>query len=801
MGTSLLEQVFKLLSTDAGNLTYHLVLAFSAAGALQVSLLYSPRADPSRLKRSLFGFILLILFQFVLFAFSGLAWQGLVDSHTWLPALDRAVSLLSLVIVIWLWAFPDPQPSADAAIGLLGLLALAASLFGALWWSGQPAAAGMNGSPPDQLFLGACLALLAFGLFLLAARRPDEWALGFTMLVFLAVGVVLQFALAPVGGSYPAFVRLFQMAAFPFLFILPQRLLLPVSLETAPAADLLPAAAPGAAALYADPALWQALTDLAAESDPARTLNAGAAALARSLQADLCLIVYPPDSAGRLAFPCLYDRPNQRYLEKLSLDSRSLPVLSSAFKMGRPRRLSAAIASPDAQALARALQIERLGNLLFAPVLDPSGAPQLGAILLAPLSGRDWTLDEQAFLHQQLKLLAQFLQRSQQSAGFREEVSQARQMARIAQDQAQQLLDENQKLRDQSAVLQDTARHDRQQIAGLTGLVAAHAAARQSIEHLQQENESLKTALRQASESAGSVKYAEGELRLALQEIALLQQSLAEADQKLTALKFSQVNESAAAGQLQNIVNIAQEVRQPLASIVGYVDVLLGETIGILGAKQRKYLERTKVSTERIDRLLDDLVQAAATESNPANLEITDIDVCKVVQEATVEAGDKLRQKQIALQLDLPDRPLPVAADRLALRRVFVHLLANAGAVTPSGGDVAVRLRLERSESDRDYVLVQVADQGGGIAINDLPRVFTARAARLPIPGLSDNGADLAAVKSLVEVLGGRAWVDSDPGHGATFSVLLPTAGAAHGAASGAADSAAPSRSNGQGAA
>ncbi len=123
-----------------------------------------------------------------------------------------------------------------------------------------------------------------------------------------------------------------------------------------------------------------------------------------------------------------------------------------------------------------------------------------------------------------------------------------------------------------------------------------------------------------------------GELRLALEEIALLRTAVAEAENEIANLEVNPVDASPSSEQLATIQSISQDLRQPLSSIVGYTDLLLGELIGILGATQRKYLERIKLSTERFSRLIDDLVQTSMVESNPTRIEREEIDVCAVIQ-------------------------------------------------------------------------------------------------------------------------------------------------------------------------
>ncbi len=444
-------------------------------------------------------------------------------------------------------------------------------------------------------------------------------------------------------------------------------------------------------------------------------------------------------------------------------------------RMARARRLPVNSAVPDLGELTRSLGIETTGNVLLSPVSDQSGKLSASLLLLSPTSAKDWNPNEIAALGLLGKLLVQFLQRSQEMIGFRQDLAQTRQKVRQAQDQAQQAIDERQKLRDQLAVLNENAERDHLQLIALTTASAAYAAAQKTLAELSAENDQLKETARLTEDSL-TQKFAasEGELRLALQEIAFLHAAIAEADEKILALKLAQPQSGSARPQLSAVIGIAQDLRQSLVSVVDYIDVLLGETIGILGASQRKYLERMRISTDRLSLLVDELLQVASPESNAAQLSFEEVNLGQLLQRAAAESKRLLKPKRVALRLDLPQQPLHLNSDQDALKQVFGQLLNNAGSVSPAGGEVVVMARLEVSDNKQDYVLVQVADSGGGIAADDLLHVFSSQPGASNIQGLGSTELDLPRVKTLVEALGGRAWVDSDPGNGATFSVLLP---------------------------
>jgi signal transduction histidine kinase len=613
------------------------------------------------------------------------------------------------------------------------------------------------------------------GMAVLAIRRVEGWVYGFWMMAILAAGFALQLAIAQSGSDYPAAVRLAQMTAYPFLLLLAQRTALAqIPVQVSAAAETADRSSLSAAvsSRYADPQLWQALTRLATESEPERVCGGITALLAEIMQADLCLLLLPPDGAGKMVVRCGYNLKEKRQLGSLTLDSRALPMLVSSLRMGRSRRFASGSTSPDLASLARAYQLEHAGNLLFAPVLSPDGKPLISVLLLSPYTDRDWNADEQAFLGVLSRLLVHFLQRSQQMESLKEDLDQARQITRLAQEQAQQAVDERQKLRDRVAVLEEHVQHDQLQLASLAAASAAYEQAQSSITQLQAENEKLSEAFRLATEnSARQQQAAEGELRLALEEIVFLKTALADTDQKILALKSVEVDATLPGAQLDVVMAIAQDLRQPLSSIVGYTDFLLSEKSGILVMQQRKQLERIKIATERMNRLVDDLLQAISPESNPLRLKFSDVDAREVIQQAVTEISQFRRERGIALQLDLPEEPLRIRSDRYALANVFAQLLQNASQASPPGGDVKMKVLVESNEGQVDYLLVQVSDSSNGFEAQDLVRVFTPRPADAQEEG---NPVDMPRLKALVEALGGRAWVDSEPGHGATISVLLP---------------------------
>ena len=216
--------------------------------------------------------------------------------------------------------------------------------------------------------------------------------------------------------------------------------------------------------------------------------------------------------------------------------------------------------------------------------------------------------------------------------------------------------------------------------------------------------------------------------------------------------------------QAEVVASISQELRQPMSSIVGYTDLLLGESVGILGTLQRKFVERIKASTERIGSLIDDLIQVTTLETGLNELKPEPVNLDLIIDNAMSYTSSQIREKNISLHLDLPKNVAPIYADREALQQILIHLLQNAGAASPVEGTVHLKVHT-KAEDGKEYVLIQVTDTGGGIPAEDLRRVFTRlyRADNVLIQGVGDTGVGLSIAKTLTEAQKGRIWVEARP--------------------------------------
>ncbi len=747
-------------------MAYHLVVAFSVAWALQGALtLWRTRPSPPA-RRMLTGLSALLGLRLLLFGGAVIAAQGWLDSPLWLPALDRLVTTLGALLIAWLWAYPEPERRADTAAGFFGLFIMVVFLLNMAWGDSGGA---YNGSGFDLAWEILALAILVSGSFLLIVRHPNQWATGLGMLSLSMAGH-LTHLIAPLPNSdLPGAVRIAQVAAYPLLITLSQRFIAAIPVKSRTAAQI----REGITAAWED---WLGLQQ--GNSPPEKRYRLLARALAGFFEADAVEILLPAE-AQTWQMVCNYRREEDTYKPGGTLSASAIPILNNALRRKRPLRLPASSTSTDLQTLWEHLDVSG-SHLLAVPVVSPDDNVQMGLVLFS--RRQSWSQSAQALLLRAGQALGvqnaqehrlQAMEKSIQTT--QAELEEARQSRREAEAARQQLEEE------MGALKAATARQHREPPEGsLEALLEAQETAQAVIRKLQEENRALQenlTQLRGQPSDNGQVSQLERELRSALSEVARLQQLLSEADRRAL---LAQKSEPVTDEQRQALTNLAQELRQPMSSILGYTDLLLGESVGILGALQRKFLERIRASIERMGTLIEDLIQIATVGKPTQTLAQPQAPLNRVVDKALASAGPLMREKNIALRLDLP-RDLPaLTANQESLQQALFHLLQNATLATPEEGEITFRIRLEReAESEPGFVLLQVSDQGGGIHPDDLPRVFSRlyRSENVPIPGLGDKGTGLTIAKTLIESQGGRLWVDSQEGIGATFSVLLPLAG------------------------
>lgn len=215
------------------------------------------------------------------------------------------------------------------------------------------------------------------------------------------------------------------------------------------------------------------------------------------------------------------------------------------------------------------------------------------------------------------------------------------------------------------------------------------------------------------------------------------------------------------------VSNVAHEFRSPLTAVNGVLENLSDGIHGRLAAEQQDSILMCRRETERLARLVNDLLDIARIESGKLRLLQQEIVLQEMLRSIAQLFNDPLKERRLQLTMELPAHPITIVADPDRLRQVFINLVANAVKYTDTGG-ICVRLT-----KDPRTVQVDVQDTGRGIAEADLERIFD-KFERVERRNEEGTGLGLPIARDLIELHQGRLWAESAPGKGSRFIVRLP---------------------------
>lgn len=214
---------------------------------------------------------------------------------------------------------------------------------------------------------------------------------------------------------------------------------------------------------------------------------------------------------------------------------------------------------------------------------------------------------------------------------------------------------------------------------------------------------------------------------------------------------------------------VSHDLRSPLTAILGYVELI--ERIGPVTGQQREYIRRVQLSVSNITELINDLLDLGRIEAGfDSRKEI--VHLPELVEALIVDLRGRLSEKEHELIREIQEDTPPILGNLVRLRQMLGNLLGNAIEYTQPGGKIRISLKFEGGQ-----VILRVSDNGPGIPASDQPYIFDKffRGSNVP-SSTSGTGLGLAIVKSIVDNHQGRIWVDSNPGPGTTFTVVLPLA-------------------------
>ena len=217
------------------------------------------------------------------------------------------------------------------------------------------------------------------------------------------------------------------------------------------------------------------------------------------------------------------------------------------------------------------------------------------------------------------------------------------------------------------------------------------------------------------------------------------------------------------------LATMSHELRTPLNAIIGFSEVLHEQMFGELNERQRAYVNDVLAAGRHLLSLINDVLDLAKIEAGRMELELSQVAIPDLLKSAVSMHSERAERGGIALALTTEPAEIGITADERRVRQIVFNLLSNAVKFTPAGGRVDVSARL-----DDGRVEVAVADNGPGISSEYLGTIF--EEFEQATDGRKDEGTGLGLPLSrkLVELHGGRLWVESEPGQGSTFRFTLP---------------------------
>ncbi|HTI55879.1 MAG TPA: GAF domain-containing protein [Verrucomicrobiae bacterium] len=231
--------------------------------------------------------------------------------------------------------------------------------------------------------------------------------------------------------------------------------------------------------------------------------------------------------------------------------------------------------------------------------------------------------------------------------------------------------------------------------------------------------------------------------------------------------------EAASRHKSEFLANMSHELRTPLNAVIGFSEVLIQRMFGELSDKQEEYLKDIYASGQHLLSLINDILDLSKIEAGRMELALADFDLPAAIENVLILMRERAGRRGVTLARAVDERLATIHADERKVKQVLLNLLSNALKFTPEGGRIDVRADL------RDGVVeIAVTDSGIGIAPEDHEAVFEEfRQVGTTSRSVEGTGLGLALSRKFVTLHGGRIWVESVVGHGATFTFTLPLGG------------------------
>jgi len=293
-------------------------------------------------------------------------------------------------------------------------------------------------------------------------------------------------------------------------------------------------------------------------------------------------------------------------------------------------------------------------------------------------------------------------------------------------------------------------------------ILTEYRKAQTRITSLEKETERLKTDLTREEETAeNKSKQLATELRMVLGE-------LAETRTHLSDLQSKHGGSMSSKEIVEDYFALLQSLQKPLTSMKGYASLLMGESVGLLGTMQRKFLERIQISISDITQLLEE--QPSLSTGNPVSTNKNYCDLSQCLEEVTSELNPEIASKNLSFEIELPDNLPQINCPSEDLRPNLQLLLLHAIIGSDPDEEISIAAVTQAGNQDQ-FILLSIADRGKGIPDEKLDLVFTPAAEHVQD---DPDIINLSEVKNFCQNHGGKVWIYSQVGKGSTVSILIP---------------------------
>jgi signal transduction histidine kinase len=230
------------------------------------------------------------------------------------------------------------------------------------------------------------------------------------------------------------------------------------------------------------------------------------------------------------------------------------------------------------------------------------------------------------------------------------------------------------------------------------------------------------------------------------------------------------------------LANMSHEIRTPMNGIMGMLDLVLD---GPICEEKRSYLQVARDSSVALLAILTDVLDLSRIEAGRLSIASQTGSAGEAMEAAATVTGPTASEAGIEFAWRAPDSPLRYQGEAQRVEQIVANLLANAVKFTRAGGRVSADVSVARTGDGREWVRFRVSDTGIGIARDQLERIFEPfiQAEQGYTRAHGGVGLGLAISRNLARMMGGDIEVESEPGHGSTFTLRLPRATAAEAAA------------------